>query len=158
MESTLRVVACTGMVGWGILALVETDLKRMLVLAATSQVGFVLLGLTLSGDVAVSYLITGSIALFVLFLLGFSISRSLNTSNIDQMSGVAANMPLRFLLFLLAALWLSGLPPFGSFFSKFLLGVAAGKVSPILTIVITGSALITLAYLLRPIRRFLRAA
>jgi NADH-quinone oxidoreductase subunit L len=72
------------------------------------------------------------------------------------MSGLAGKMPVACLLFVLAALWLSGLPPFGSFFSKFRLGVAAGEISPFLTIAITGAAILTLAYLLRPIRSFLR--
>jgi formate hydrogenlyase subunit 3/multisubunit Na+/H+ antiporter MnhD subunit len=150
-----RVVACIGMIGWAFLAWVETDLQRMLVLAATSQLGFVVLGITLSSAVALSYLATGSIALLVLFAVTYFIRRSLHTTEIDQMSGLAGKMPVAFVFFVLAALWLSGLPPFGSFFSKFLLGVAAGEISPFLTIAITGAAILTLAYLLRPIRRFL---
>jgi formate hydrogenlyase subunit 3/multisubunit Na+/H+ antiporter MnhD subunit len=143
------------MIGWAFLAWVETDLQRMLVLAATSQLGFVVLGITLSSAVALSYLATGSIALLVLFAVTYFIRRSLHTTEIDQMSGLAGRMPVAFVFFVLAALWLSGLPPFGSFFSKFLLGVAAGEISPFLTIAITGAAILTLAYLLRPIRRFL---
>ncbi len=150
-----RLIACTGMIGWAFLAWVETDLQRMLVLAATSQLGFVVLGITLSSGVALSYLATGSIALLVLFAVTYFIRRSLNTTSIEQMSGLAARMPVAFVFFVLAALWLSGLPPFGSFFSKFRLGVAAGEISPFLTIAITGAAILTLAYLLRPIRRFL---
>jgi len=151
-----RVIACVGMIGWAFIAWVETDLQRMLVLAATSQLGFVVLGITLSSAVALSYLATGSIALLVLFVVAYFIRRSLHTSTIDQMSGLAGKMPVAFIFFVLAALWLSGLPPFGSFFSKFRLGVAAGEISPFLTIAITGAAILTLAYLLRPIRRFLR--
>jgi formate hydrogenlyase subunit 3/multisubunit Na+/H+ antiporter MnhD subunit len=150
-----RVLACIGMIGWAFLAWVETDLQRMLVLAATSQMGFVVLGITLSSGVALSYLATGSIALLVLFAVTYFIRRSLHTTRIDQMSGLAGKMPVAFVFFVLAALWLSGLPPFGSFFSKFLLGVAAGEISPFLTIAITGAAILTLAYLLKPIRRFL---
>jgi hypothetical protein len=151
-----RLIACVGMIGWAFLAWVETDLQRMLVLAATSQLGFVVLGITLSSGVALSYLATGSIALLVLFAVTYFIRRSLHTTNIDKMSGLAGKMPVAFVFFVLAALWLSGLPPFGSFFSKFLLGVAAGEISPFLTIAITGAAILTLAYLLRPIRSFLR--
>lgn len=151
-----RVIACVGMIGWAFLAWVETDLQRMLVLAATSQLGFVVLGITLSSAVALSYLATGSIALLVLFAVTFFIHRSLHTTDIAQMYGLAGKMPVAFILFVLAALWLSGLPPFGSFFSKFRLGVAAGEISPFLTIAITGAAILTLAYLLRPIRNFLR--
>ena len=152
----IRIVACVGMVGWAFIAWVETDLQRMLVLAATSQLGFVVLGITLSSAVALSYLATGSIALLVLFIVVYFIRRSLHTTRIDQMSGLAGKMPAAFIFFVLAALWLSGLPPFGSFFSKFRLGVATGEISPFLTIAITGAAILTLAYLLRPIRRFLR--
>jgi formate hydrogenlyase subunit 3/multisubunit Na+/H+ antiporter MnhD subunit len=151
-----RVIACVGMIGWAFLAWVETDLQRMLVLAATSQLGFVVLGITLSSGVALSYLATGSVALLVLFAVTYFIRRSLHTTSIEQMSGLAGKMPVAFVFFVLAALWLSGLPPFGSFFSKFRLGVAAGEISPFLTIAITGAAILTLAYLLRPIRRFLR--
>jgi formate hydrogenlyase subunit 3/multisubunit Na+/H+ antiporter MnhD subunit len=153
-----RIIACVGMIGWALLAWVEGDLKRMLVLASTSQLGFFVLGMTLSPAIALNYLATASIALIVLFLVGFYISRNLKTSKIDQMNGLAIRMPLVFIIFLLATMWLSGLPPFGSFFSKFLLGVAAGDISPFLTITITGAAILTLGYLLRPIRRFLRAA
>ena len=153
---TARIIACVGMIGWAVLAAVEIDLRRLLTLSATSQFGFVLLGLSFSTNVAVSYLITGSIALAVLFLTGYLISQSMKTTDINGMNGLAAKLPAHFLIFMLAALWLSGLPPFGSFFSKYLLGVAAGQISPFLTIVITGTALLTLGYLLRPIRRFLR--
>jgi formate hydrogenlyase subunit 3/multisubunit Na+/H+ antiporter MnhD subunit len=150
-----RVLACLGMVSWGVLAWVETDLDHLLLLAATSQFGFVLLGATLSRGVALSYLLTGGIGLAVLFLCVRSISRSLKTTKIAGLSGLAGRMPGRFFLFLLGALWLSGLPPFGGFFSKYLLGMAAGDISPMLSIIITGSAIITLGYLLRPIRSFL---
>jgi formate hydrogenlyase subunit 3/multisubunit Na+/H+ antiporter MnhD subunit len=151
-----RIIACIGMVGWAVLAAVETDLRRLLTLAATSQFGFVLLGLSFTPYVAASYLFTGSFALAVLFLIGYLISQVMKTSDINGMNGLAARKPVYFLCFMLAALWLSGLPPFGSFFSKYQLGVAAGEISPFLTIVITGTALLTLGYLLRPIRRFLR--
>ena len=153
-----RLVACIGMIGWAFLAWVEEDLTRMLVLAATSQLGFVVLGATISVGVALSYLITGSIALVVLFATANRIQQKLRTNRIEEMGGLAGRMPVIFLLFVLAGLWLSGLPPFGSFFSKFLLGVAAGDISPFLTVAITGAAILTLSYLLKPIRKFLRAA
>jgi NADH:ubiquinone oxidoreductase subunit 5 (subunit L)/multisubunit Na+/H+ antiporter MnhA subunit len=73
------------------------------------------------------------------------------------MAGLAVKMPGAFVLFVLAALWLAGLPPFGSFLSKFLLGVAAGAISPLFSVAITGAAILTLSYLLRPIRRFLNS-
>jgi formate hydrogenlyase subunit 3/multisubunit Na+/H+ antiporter MnhD subunit len=152
-----RIVACIGMIGWAFLALVERNLTRLLVLAATSQLGFVVLAVTISSGVAVSYLLTGSLALIVLFADVFFIRRQYHTAQLDQLAGLAVKMPVAFVLFVLAAFWISGLPPFGSFFSKFQLGVAAGEISPFLTVAITGTAILTLWYLLIPIRRFMRA-
>jgi NADH:ubiquinone oxidoreductase subunit 5 (subunit L)/multisubunit Na+/H+ antiporter MnhA subunit len=155
---TVRILACIGMIGWGILASVETDLRRLLVFATTSQLGIVVLALTVSSSVAISCLITGSLGLATMFLLAYLIRKSLNTWDIYGMKGLAVRQPVLFLVFLLAALWLSGLPPLGNFFSKYLLGVSVGEISPMLSIVITLTALITLYYLIRPIQRFLRPA
>ncbi len=151
-----QIIACVGMVGWGMLAWVETDLTRLSILAATSQIGFVVLGATLSAEAAFSYLLTGGAAIAVLLICGRSITRKLKTGSIRQMNGLASRMPIRFSIFMIAALWLSGLPPFGSFYSKYLLGVAAEPYGPVLSIIIAGTAFLTLGYFLRPIRRFLR--
>jgi formate hydrogenlyase subunit 3/multisubunit Na+/H+ antiporter MnhD subunit len=150
-----RIVACAGMIGWAILALVETDLKRLLLLALTSQFGFVVLGLTVSPGAALSYLVTSGIALGVLLACAESFIRARRTSALDNMNDLAARMPGTFYLFLLAAFWLAGLPPFGNFFSKYLLGTAAEEISPFLVFAMTGTAILTLGYLLRPVRRFL---
>jgi formate hydrogenlyase subunit 3/multisubunit Na+/H+ antiporter MnhD subunit len=155
--AAVRVVACSGMVGWALLALVETDLRRLLILAATSQAGFVVLGVTLSQGAALAYLATAGVALGVLALCAGAFARALKTSALDGMQGLAARMPGRFTLFLLAAFWLAGLPPFGNFFTKYLLGIAAEEIGLPLSVVITGTALLTLGYLLRPVRCFLTA-
>ena len=89
---------------------------------------------------------------------GLLIRRQLKTSTINDMKGLAGRMPFQFFIFVFAALWLSGLPPFGNFFSKYLLGVAADEISPLLSMAITGTAIMTLAYLLKPIRQFMNAA
>ncbi len=156
VTGAVRIIAIVGMIGWAFLAWVETDLRRLLVLAATSQVGLILLGGSMSPMLAVSYLGTSGIAL--LFLAGdaWLIRRQWKTTNIEKMNGLASRSPLYFIVFVLAALWLSGLPPFGNFFSKYLLGVAAEGISPFLGIAITATAILTLAYLLKPIRQFLR--
>ena len=155
---TVRVIAVIGMIGWAFLAWVETDLLRLLMLSATSQVGLILLGGSMSIALAASYLITSGAALLFLALDAFVIRRRLKTSTIENMGGLAGRLPLQFFVFVLAALWLSGLPPFGNFFSKYLLGVAADQISPLLGVAITGTAILTLAYLLRPIRQFMHTA
>jgi NADH:ubiquinone oxidoreductase subunit 5 (subunit L)/multisubunit Na+/H+ antiporter MnhA subunit len=153
-----RILAIVGMLGWGLLALVETNLRRFLVFAASSHFGFVLLGATISWTAALAHLVSASVAFVAIFLCCGSISRTLRTSEIEAMDGLAERMPGRFLVFLIAALWLSGLPPFGSFFSKYLLGVAAHEVNLFFSLAITAAAILTLGYFLRPLRRFLHTA
>jgi formate hydrogenlyase subunit 3/multisubunit Na+/H+ antiporter MnhD subunit len=156
--NTMRILAIVGMLGWGVLALVETNLRRFLAFAVTSQLGFVLLGATISWPIALAYLASAGVAFVPLFLCCGSIHRTLKTSEIEAMDGLAVRMPGRFLVFLIAALWLSGLPPFGNFFSKYVLGVAAHDTNPLLSLIITAAAVLTLGYFLRPLRRFLHAA
>jgi NADH-quinone oxidoreductase subunit L len=152
----VRIIAIVGMLGWAFLAWVETDLTRLVVLAATSQVGLILLGGSMSLGLALSYLASSGIAL--LFLAGdtWLIRRQWKTTDIEKMDGLASRSPWLFFVFIFSALWLSGLPPFGNFFSKYLLGVAADEISPFLGVAITATAIMTLAYMLKPISRFLR--
>jgi formate hydrogenlyase subunit 3/multisubunit Na+/H+ antiporter MnhD subunit len=150
-----RVLACVGMFGWGLLALVETDLRNFLGLAVSSQLGFVLLGATISWTAALAHFVLAGVAFAALFLCCGSIRRSRMTSEIDALDGLAGQMPGRVLAFLIAALWLSGLPPFGSFFSKYLIGVAVEEISPLYSVMIAAAAILTLGYFLRPLRSFL---
>lgn len=158
IAGTVRVIAIIGMIGWAFLAWVETDLLRLVMLAATSQIGLILLAGSISLSLAVSYLITSGAALLFMALDGLLIRRQLKTSTINNMHGLAGRLPFQFFIFVFAALWLSGLPPFGNFFSKYLLGVAADEISPLLGMAITGTAILTLAYLIKPIRQFMRTA
>ncbi len=153
---TARIIACVGIFGWAILALIENDLRRFLTFAATSQLGFVLLGGTASWRPALIHFVSAGLAILALFFCCRSIYRKRNTYNMQEMDGLAEQMPGRFIVFLLAALWLSGLPPFGSFFSKYLLGISFSGENLIFPMILAAAALLTLGYSLRPLRHFLR--
>jgi len=154
----IRVLACVGVFGWGILALVETDLRRFLLLAISSQLGFVLLGATILWDAALLYFASAFLAFVALIVCSASITRAAKSTSIDAMDGLAGRMPGRFVVFLIAALWLSGLPPFGNFYGKYLVCLAVHEVSLLWPLVIAAAAILTLGYFLRPLRRFLHAA
>jgi formate hydrogenlyase subunit 3/multisubunit Na+/H+ antiporter MnhD subunit len=156
--SAARIVACVGIFGWGLLALVESDLMRFLALSITSQLGIVLLGTTVSQPAALVYLASAAVAFAGLLLCCSAIRHGMKTSDIEGLTGLAGRMPGLFVLFLIAALWLSGLPPFGNFIGKYLLGVAAEGGGPTIPLILTTAAVLTLGYFLRPLRRFLSAA
>lgn len=150
-----RIIAVIGIFGWGLLALVEGNLRRFLLCALTSQAGFVLLGATFSWSTALFYFVSSTVAFLALFLCCGSIGKRLNTNSIEEMDGLSKRLPGQAIVFLLAGLWLSGLPPFGNFIGKYLLGIEAGANGLTYSILIAAAAILTLGYFLRPLRVFL---
>jgi NADH-quinone oxidoreductase subunit L len=155
LQNLTRIIALVGIFAWGLLALVEGNLRRLLLFAVTSQAGFVLLGATFSWQTALFHLVSSTVAFLALFLCCGSIGNKLNTNSIEEMDGLSKRMPGQAIVFLLAGLWLSGLPPFGNFFSKYMLGIEAGEASMTFSILIAAAAILTLGYFLRPLRIFL---
>lgn len=153
--NVIRIVAYTGIFAWGLLALVEGNLRKFLLYAATSQVGFVLLGSTFSWQTAIFYLASSTVAFLALFLCCGSIDKKLHTNTIEEMDGLSKRMPGQSIVFLLAGLWLAGLPPFGNFFGKYMLGIQSGEAGLVFSILLAAAAILTLGYFLRPLRIFL---
>lgn len=153
--SVMRWIAVIGVLGWGLLALIETNLQRFLLFVLTSQFGLVLLGASVSWNLASIHLVSSGLALAVLYSCCRAIRQRLKTSEIEAMDGLSKIMPGRVTVFLIAALWLAGLPPSGNFFSKYLLGVSAQHSDLSLPLIATAAAILTLGCFLRPIRIFL---
>lgn len=63
-----------------------------------------------------------------LFLGGGSVEHRVETADIDRLGGLAKFMPVTFITVLIAALSISGVPPFNGFFSKWMIyqGVVEG--------------------------------
>ncbi len=139
-------------------AIRENDLKRIIAYSTVSQLGFILLGLSVPGGLSLAggllYILMHAISKAGLFLCAGVIEHACHTKDIRQMGGLFKQMPVTGVCFLLCALSVMGVPPFGGFFSKYM--VIAGSVSagqPILSIVFIVSAVMTLLYLLRAFSR-----
>jgi len=120
-------------------ALVSVELKKILAYSTVSQIGYMMLGLGLSGFSEEAYIagLTAGIfhlashALFkaALFLCAGSVIHALESVYIFNMGGLKKHMPKTYLLMLLATISLSGIPPFSGFWSKdavFLSALVAG--------------------------------
>ncbi|HUS77152.1 MAG TPA: NADH-quinone oxidoreductase subunit L [Patescibacteria group bacterium] len=120
-------------------ALVSVELKKILAYSTVSQIGYMMLGLGLSGFSEEAYIagLTAGIfhlashALFkaALFLCAGSVIHALESIYIFNMGGLKKHMPKTYLLMLLATMSLSGIPPFSGFWSKdavFLSALVAG--------------------------------
>jgi NADH-quinone oxidoreductase subunit L len=101
------------------LALVESDLKRILAYSTLSQLGYMVMAVGLGGRVEAMYhLSTHAFFKALLFLSAGSVMHATHELNIWKLGGLRHSMKWTSLCFLIGALSLSGIPGLSGFFSK----------------------------------------
>ncbi|MDD3905048.1 MAG: NADH-quinone oxidoreductase subunit L [Candidatus Omnitrophica bacterium] len=135
-------------------ALVETDMKRIIAYSTVSQIGFILLGFAVSNEVgyagALLFILMHGLAKGGLFLCAGIIEQNAKTKDITKMGGLIATMPVTAISFLACAFSVMGVPPFGGFFSKYLVFAGAANSGKIwITAMFLIGAILTLIYLFR---------
>ena len=104
----------------GLIALVQTDIKRVIAYSTMSQIGYMFLGVGVGAYAnGMFHLMTHSFFKALLFLAaGLIIHALAGEQDMRRMGGMRKLMPLTYLCFLAGALALVGVPPFSGFFSK----------------------------------------
>jgi len=135
-------------------ALIETDLKRIIAYSTVSQIGFIFFGLSIGNEVGVTggllFILMHGISKAGLFLCAGIIEQKTHVRDITKLGGLIKAMPVTAVSFLFCAASVMGIPPFGGFFSKYLVfagGIASGQLW--ITVTFLVGAFLTLAYLLR---------
>lgn len=112
-------------------ALVDTDLKRIIAYSTISQIGFIFLGLSVGNEIGIAggllYILMHGIAKAGLFLCAGIIEQNTKVKDITKLGGLIKTMPVTAVSFLLCSFSVMGIPPFGGFFSKYM--VFAGTFS-----------------------------
>jgi len=67
------------------------------------------------------HMVNNAIYKSCLFLCGGGVENKTGTSDMDRLGGLAKSMPITFVSCLIAALSISGIPPFNGFFSKWMI-------------------------------------
>jgi len=119
----LAVIATLSIVLGNLIAVAQTNIKRMLAYSAIANMGFLLLGFVGGGKdgyaaalfYAVAYAITGLVSFGILVLLS---GRGVEIENIDDLKGLNARSPWFAFLMLLAMFSLAGIPPTVGFWAK----------------------------------------
>jgi NADH:ubiquinone oxidoreductase subunit 5 (subunit L)/multisubunit Na+/H+ antiporter MnhA subunit len=148
------VAACVSALVSAGAALVETDMKRIIAYSTVSQIGFIFLGLSIGGGTALAggllYILMHGIAKGGLFLCAGIVEQTTHTKDITKMGGLARRMPLTAAAFLFCAFSVMGVPPFGGFFSKYLVfsGTVALGQTLIAAVFVLGACM-TILYLFR---------
>ncbi|MBA3347614.1 MAG: NADH-quinone oxidoreductase subunit L [Actinobacteria bacterium] len=104
----------------GLIALVQTDIKRVIAYSTMSQIGYMFLAVGLGAYAnGMFHLVTHAFFKALLFLAaGLVIHHLANEQDIRQMGGLRRVMPRTWLAFLVGSLALVGIPPLSGFFSK----------------------------------------
>jgi NADH-quinone oxidoreductase subunit L len=103
-----------------LVAVAQTDLKRILAYSTVSQLGYMMLGLGTGGvGIAMFHLITHAFFKALLFLgAGSVIHGCQGEQDIRKMGGLRSAMPVTFLVYAVGMLALAGVPLFSGFWSK----------------------------------------
>ncbi len=114
----------------GSIALVMTDLKKVLAYSTISHLGFMMVSLGAFGvGAAIFHLLVHAFGKALLFLSAGSITRGTKETDIFKMGGVLKRMPVTTLAFTIGVLSLGGIPPLSGFFSKeeILVSILSGR-------------------------------
>jgi proton-translocating NADH-quinone oxidoreductase chain M len=109
-------------------AAVETDLKRILAYSTVSQIGYIFLGFAVMNPMGVSgsllFILMHGLAKAGLFLCAGIVIHATHERDIRKMGGMIKTMPWTAAAFIFCAFSVIGIPPFGGFFSKFMVIMA----------------------------------
>jgi len=103
-----------------LIAIVQTDIKRVVAYSTLSQLGYMTVALGVSAySVAIFHLMTHAFFKAVLFLGAGSVIIAMHhEQDMRRMGGLRKYMPITYATMLIGALANAGLPPFAGFFSK----------------------------------------
>ncbi|GGA66171.1 NADH dehydrogenase subunit L [Flavobacterium palustre] len=133
------------------IALVQTDIKKVLAYSTVSQLGLMFLALGFGAyEIAVFHVITHAFFKACLFLGSGSVIHALHgEQDMRRMGGVKKVMGITFITFLLSSLAISGIPPFSGFFSKDEILMTAFHNNIALWVIASLASLMTAFYMFR---------
>ncbi len=104
----------------GTIALVQTDIKRVIAYSTMSQIGYMIMGVSVGAYAAgMFHLMTHAFFKALLFMAAGSIIGAMaGEQSLEKMGGFRKALPFTFACFVIGGLALSGIPPFSGFFSK----------------------------------------
>jgi len=143
-----------------LVAMRQDNLKRRLAYSTISQLSYIVMGAMLANDLGILggglHIATHAFGKITLFFCAGAIMVASHRTEVSQLDGLGRVMPFTFGAFLIGALSIIGLPPFGGAWSKWYL--ALGSVDAglwFLVAVLMISSLLNVAYLLPiPIKAF----
>ncbi|MEO0225530.1 MAG: proton-conducting transporter membrane subunit [candidate division WOR-3 bacterium] len=105
-----------------LLALGQSDIKRMLAYSSISQVGYIILGIGAGTKFALMgalfHILNHALAKGLLFLNSGSVEHATGTRDLNKMGGLGRKLPVTTATSVVGSLAVSGVPPLNGFWSK----------------------------------------
>ena len=119
-QDTGAVIGAVTLLIAGTIALVQTDIKRVIAYSTMSQIGYMIMGVSVGAYAAgLFHLMTHAFFKALLFMAAGSIIGAMSgEQSLERMGGFRKALPFTFACFVIGGLALSGIPPFSGFFSK----------------------------------------
>jgi NADH-quinone oxidoreductase subunit M len=146
-------LALAGILYGGIMALGQTDMKRLVAYTSVSHLGFVLLGVfafnaqALSG--AILQMVSHGISTGALFILVGALQDRIHTRDLRRMGGLWSEVPRMGAAALVLSMALVGLPGLANFVAEYLILQGAWKASAAATALAGVGLVVATAYALR---------
>lgn len=156
LNMVLLPAAVAGFIGMSLVAVFQTDLRRMLAFSSVAQIGYIVAGASIATQTgltaSVVHIVNHGVIKSVLFMASGCILYKLGHTRIAEFDNLLRRMPLTVIAFVLAGLGLIGIPLTAGFVSKFTLVSAAIEQGwwPIVVLILV-SSLMAVVYIGRVI-------
>ncbi|HKJ91648.1 MAG TPA: hydrogenase 4 subunit D [Longimicrobiales bacterium] len=138
---------------------VQDDLKRLLAYSTIAHLGYVLLGVALGAlgsrvafQGAALHILCHAFAKATLFFCVGAVAYVTGSRSINGLGGLAKTMPLTATAFFVGVLSVTGIPPFATFWSKFMILAGAiqipGAVGPVIMVIVLAESLVAFGWML----------
>lgn len=120
VQHLISIIGLATAVLGALIALTQTDIKKVLAYSTVSQLGYMFLGLGVGAyNGSFFHVITHAFFKALLFLCAGSVIHAMHhEQDMRHMGGLRKKLPVTFLTMLIGTIAISGLPPFSGFFSK----------------------------------------
>ncbi|MFD0751724.1 NADH-quinone oxidoreductase subunit L [Mucilaginibacter calamicampi] len=151
---TLEVIAIVGLATAlfaALIALTQTDIKKVLAYSTVSQLGYMFLGLGVGAFTgSFFHVLTHAFFKALLFLGAGSVIHAMGgEQDMRKMGGLKGKIKITFITMLIGTIAIAGIPPFSGFFSKDEILAAAYAHNPVYYVIGVITAMLTSFYMFR---------
>ena len=150
-------LSIVGIIYGALVAMVQSDVKRLVAYSSVSHLGFVMVGMFalnfqgLQGSLL--QMVNHGVSTGALFILVGMIYERRHTREISDFGGLAQVMPVFSAFFLIATMSSIGLPALNGFVGEFLILIGAFRREPVWALLATTGVILSAVYMLWMVRR-----